>query len=104
MKKLFLVPLICVAMFLPGIRTLAAVNPPTECPFPACDGILLWGSGQSEHHVENHTYCNDQTCTVTCVTTPVWKVCPNGHGVVWSGVCYEEFHSCSSARNIKEYR
>lgn len=105
MKKFLLIPILCIAMFLPGTKVLAGgVNPPTECPYLNCNATLNWGSDQSEVHLTNHTYCNNQICTVTCVTTPVYKICPVGHGVVWKGVCYEEFHTCSSKENVREYR
>lgn len=113
MKKILLVPILCMAMFLPGIKTLAA-DPLLYKYCPQCGANLTWGAGQTSHYTNVHYVDTNlvdsnknpiyEKCTVSYEDTPVSRICPNGHGAVWSGTCHDERHSSSRCSNIREYR
>lgn len=114
MKKLFLVPVLCLALLLPEIKALAS-SPEGENFCKQCGAALNWGYSPARQYTETHfveskiIFDSNKNpvyikCTITCVETPLARVCPNGHGAQWRGTCYEEFHSCNECANVREYR
>lgn len=111
MKKFLFIPILCMALILPGIRTHAA-DPNAVNYCEKCAAALIWGSGSSSNYTTVHYLptvyvdANKQpiyeACTIRHVVTGVGKACPNGHGVKWSATCHEEYHS-SDKCGFKKY-
>lgn len=107
-KKFLFLPVLCLAVLLMGM-TVAASDGSDVNYCGTCGAALYVVTSPASQWTATHqvvTYVNGnpktETCTVSHIRTPLAKVCPNGHGAKWQGVCHDEFHSVCGDRRYYE--
>lgn len=112
-KKVLFLPVLCLAVLLIGMTAFAASDGSNVKFCETCGTALITGASESGHWQTTHNVSTNfvdsngkpiyEVCTITHVMTKVSKLCPNGHGVKWSGNCHDEYHSCSRCGHKQYY-
>lgn len=113
MKKFLFIPILCMALILPAIKTLAA-DPNEVKTCNDCKAPLTWVSNPTQHYTTIHYLPTNlvdadkrpiyEKCTVEINITDVAKICPNGHGIQWRATCHQEYHSSTRCGDKIEYK